>query len=753
MKEQLISIFEKIIEGGIIILAFLLPLFFLPITTDFFEFPKQLFLFFVVGILTVIWLIKMILERSIRILHNPLTVPILVFLGAFSVSTILSVHRFSSIFGPYPRLHGGLVSLVVYILIFFLIVSNIKEKKQIYRILTALSVSGFLLAIIGILNFFDISILGDFLRGRFVTPVGSADRASLFLVLLLPISLLTFFFAERKTLLVFSGILSFIFIFYIFLISVFPVLLSVFLIFLIALIFSKLKLSRGVAVRMGVFFLLCLLLLVINNWSFVRSATPLLKDLPIQHDIALEQDTGWAITAKGFQNLKILALGSGPGTYLFDFTTFKPVRFNQTSFWNLRFEKSSNEYFHITSTLGILGLIFFVYILIVAFRLGREFLRNVQLTGKESLEKGIRRISDDAQLNSSQLKIRDGELMGIAIFSTLFIFAFISLFVSSFTLTAWLFWLFLALMVVNLHSLGFTGIKETEFSLAMVQHRGSNGTKVEILPWLIGFVALLILIPLFWQEIKILNAELHFARAQAGQRTEQPDANLILQSLVNARDIVPSNDTYRRALSATSLNFAILAQQENLLSEKVQQQLLLTAKREGEFAVQSAPHNIFNWENIQRVYTLITLENQDDLLINNVFPQEILLDPANPRHRNDLGWAYFNLRNDTELAKRNFQDAISLKPDFPDAHYNLARVYKEEGKKDKALQEYEQTLNFINQQIASIEGIASLSIDLQRTFNQLIQFKEQIEIEKTEIQPEEVEQEEVEQEEDVTEEE
>lgn len=713
MREQLINIFSKIIEGGLILLVFLLPLFFLPITSEAFEFPKQILLFFFVSVLTIFWAIKMILERKVKILHSPLTLPILIFFGIFIISIIFSVHRFSSIYGPYPRLHGGLISLISYLLTFFLVAANLKEKKQISRILISLSLSGFLLVTIGILNFFDRYLLKDFLINRFLTPAGSADATSLFLALLLPILLFTFFFGERKILSILPGVISFCFIFYIFLISTLPAILSVFLIFFLVLLFAQLKLSRGTAIKIGIFFLILLFLLAINNWDFIRSKIPLLKERPIQHDIALDQNTGWAITTGGFQNLKFLALGSGPGTYLFDFTVFKPVRFNQTPLWDLRFEKSSNEYFQIASTLGLLGLIAFIYILLTIIRIA----------------KGI---------------WSEKEIFLGATLSSILVFIFISFFVSSVTLTSFAFWLFLGLFLASANLVKATGIREVELSLATVQAKGLGirlssaevpEVKGEILPWLVALITLLILVPLLWRETKIFQAELYFTKAQAEQFKERPNPDFILQSLQKARNTMPQNDAYRRALSATSLNFALLAEQQKALSQEVKQQLLQMAILEGEMAaLRIAPHNIFNWENLQQIYTRITVPQQEDLLFNTVFPQEILLDPRNPRHYNDRGWSHFNFRNDTEAAKDDFRTATDLKQDFADAHYNLAKVYREEGKKDRALQEYEQTLNLLNQQISQLEPIASARPDFQSIFNQLKQSEEQVRKEKENLQ-------------------
>ncbi len=712
MREQLINIFSKIIEWGVILLVFLLPLFFLPITTEAFEFPKQLLIVFFISILAILWAIKMILKGQVKILHSPLTIPILTFFGLFFLSTIFSIHRFSSMFGSYPRFHDGFVSLFIYLFTFFLVASNIREKKQIVKVLTSLSFSGVLIAIFGILNFFDFYLLGSYLRNPLLTPAGFADRAVFFLAILFPIVYFVFLFEKSKISQILAALASILFLFYISLISHSAAVGAVFLVFLLPFLFTRFQFSKTITIKTAIIFFIFLLLLVINNVGFIKSQIPFLKDKAFQHELRMDANTAWAITTGGFQNLKILALGSGPGTYIFDFTSFKPVRFNQTSVWDLRFEKSSNEYFQIISTLGILAFFAFIWILFRFLKMAKEAWKKA--VSEERVEKNL----------------------AFGLFSSLFVFTFIILFTSSFTVIYFTFWLFLGLAGSVSRLINLAGVREVELSLATIQVQRITEGKREIMPWLIGLITFLVLVPLLWQEAKIFRAELQFTRAQKEQLKERPDPNLILESLVRARNIMPNNDSYRRSLSSTSLNFVILAQQQELLSEEGKQQLLQTAVIEGELAVRLAPHNIFNWENLQRVYSSVTLENQDDLLINNVFPQEIFLDPLNPRHRNDLGWAYLNLRNDTELAKRNFQDAISLKPDFADAHYSLARVYREEGKKGRALQEYGQTLNFLSGQISSLESVASLRADLQRIVNQLRQFDEQVKKEKEELEKE-----------------
>jgi tetratricopeptide (TPR) repeat protein len=276
------------------------------------------------------------------------------------------------------------------------------------------------------------------------------------------------------------------------------------------------------------------------------------------------------------------------------------------------------------------------------------------------------------------------------------------------------------------------GVREVELSMAMVQPKDKFEARGEIFPWILGLITILILLPLIWQEINILRAEIYFTKSQ----NRNVNADVILKSLAKARDLMPAQDSYRRTLSVTALNLALIGQQQKVLTQEVKQQLLQTAVTESQLAAQLAPYNIFNWENLQQVYTVVTVPRQEDLLINNVIPQEILLDPLNPRHYNDRGWLYFNLKNDSEAAKDDFRTAIRLKPDFPDAHYNLARVYRGKGEKNLSLSEYEQTLSLLNQQISSLEAIAVNRSNLQGSVSQLKQSADQIKKEKEELQAE-----------------
>lgn len=69
------------------------------------------------------------------------------------------------------------------------------------------------------------------------------------------------------------------------------------------------------------------------------------------------------------------------------------------------------------------------------------------------------------------------------------------------------------------------------------------------------------------------------------------------------------------------------------------------------------------------------------------YQKVISANPANFTAHNNLGTTQFKQGNITP-AKDSFRQAIKLKWDYPDAHYNLAVALQEEGKQDEANTEY-----------------------------------------------------------------
>jgi len=139
--------------------------------------------------------------------------------------------------------------------------------------------------------------------------------------------------------------------------------------------------------------------------------------------------------------------------------------------------------------------------------------------------------------------------------------------------------------------------------------------------------------------------------------------------------------------------------QNNQLSEDDKQNLyqaIQAAINEGKAAVALNPQKAQNWENLASIYrSIINISQQADLWAISSYQRAIVLDPQNPFYRLSLGGLYYSLNNFEEAGKL-FEQAIALKPDWPNAHYNLAWADYQRGNYKRAVSEMENTLSLLD---------------------------------------------------------
>ncbi len=95
----------------------------------------------------VFWLIKMTALGNFRLVKTPLDLPILLFLGIAVITTLTSIYPYVSKIELYK--------IINYVLLYYLVVNNIKDKGQIKRIVILVVIVGTSLAIYGLYNYFN----------------------------------------------------------------------------------------------------------------------------------------------------------------------------------------------------------------------------------------------------------------------------------------------------------------------------------------------------------------------------------------------------------------------------------------------------------------------------------------------------------------------------------------------------------------------------------------------------------------------
>lgn len=164
----------------------------------------------------------------------------------------------------------------------------------------------------------------------------------------------------------------------------------------------------------------------------------------------------------------------------------------------------------------------------------------------------------------------------------------------------------------------------------------------------------------------------------------QNDVRKLYESQRNAIIVYPYNEDFRRSFSQTNLLIAnnIASKKPEEITDQDRQtitQAIQAAIAEAKAAVALNPRKVTNWQYLASVYrNIINVAQGAELWTIASYQRAILLDPQNPVYRLELGGVYYLLQSYND-AQRLFEQAVALKPDWANAHYNLAwTLYRKE---------------------------------------------------------------------------
>lgn len=586
--------------------VFLLPLFFLPITSDFYDFNKQALVIFLALASLVLLATSFVAERQVTFTFSPFGLPILAILASLVLSTILkSPNRLDALIDPGQT--GSYLGLAV---IFFCAINFIRTKSQLDTFSTSLTISTALLGLVTILWISGLAqkipLISNiqFLNSTLWTPTGSSlATLSLFLAFL---PFLTLQLLHEKTLRFKSSLLA----------------ISLALILVASCLISyRLFLSPDVSSR----------------------------------PLFLPHRFSWAIALEA---LKISPfLGTGPGSYSADFTQFRPVTYNLTPGWFTRFTSASSYLLHLFATIGFLGTLAYIWLIY----------RTILTLKKSS--------------NFHLIPI-------LAIFAT-------QLFLPAYFIQIIFLFLFLILAVASLKLSGSSLIQESTVDIVAANSKSS------FLPIISLILAIAVVIPAGYFFARSYLAEVLFQKAVTA--AAKNDGKTTYDTLIRTISANPSHDVYRVVYSQTNLLLAnTLASNKNLTDtdRNTITQLVQQAIREAKNAVALNPTKVSNLENLANIYhNLLNFAQGADVWTIASYRQAIALDPVNPNLRIALGGVYFAQKNWDE-AIRLFQQAIDLKSDLANSHYNLAAAYREKGDYAKAITSMETVLTLLDKSSA-----------------------------------------------------
>lgn len=614
-----------------LILIFLGPLFFLPITSEFFEFQKQTLVLAIFLFTFLAWLLKMAWEKEIKIWRTPLDFPLGIFAGVLVLSTIFSEGQYESgvILVPFLALLG----------LAFLFVQIFSREKELNLLFWLLLVSGVITSLLSLTLFFlpltrfplQFSLFNFpfALSGPSWSPTGALLSQTLFLLALIPIGLgffRKFFKSEKISLAFFLVVISF-------------------------LLFLGLGFSLS---------------------QLFTAARPQI----------LPPSVGWKVsTGVMGESFKNTLLGSGPGTFFSDFTRFRPPSFNLHPLGNLRFSFSANFYFQLLAEVGVLGL--FAYLFLIFLTL-KSFFR----------QKKIFR-----------------QTLTLLPFSAFLIFVLAQLFLPFSFFLLFLEFIFLGIFLTaqkvsqnqNIFALTFTLVAFREGLVRLEKAEELPRPEIQarpLAPQIFFFPALILLSFIFYFGARVYLADFWFQKSLVA--IAQNRGNDAYNFQIRAYKLNPWKAEYRIAFSQTNLALAnTLAQKADLPDQEkaLITPLIQQAIREARNAVFLAPQKVTAFENLAQIYRqLLNFAQGADLWAIASYNQAIALDPTSPSLRLDLGGVFYAQRR-YDQARELFTQAVNLKPDFANAHYNLGHAFEEKGDLARAIQEYK-----ITQQLVAVDS-------------------------------------------------
>src|SRR3989344_2956480 len=179
---------DKTIEYLFYALFFFVPRLLWPKTSEVFEFNKMLAVYVITILISAAWVVKWIETKKITLRRTPLDLPIAIFLASQILSTIFSIDLHTSLWGYYSRFHGGLVSTIAYLLLYYALVTNLTRDQVSFAIYSIIS-SAVLVASYGVLEHFGIDrqLWVQDVQSRVFSTIGQPNWLSAYLVAILPL--------------------------------------------------------------------------------------------------------------------------------------------------------------------------------------------------------------------------------------------------------------------------------------------------------------------------------------------------------------------------------------------------------------------------------------------------------------------------------------------------------------------------------------------------------------------------------------
>jgi len=204
MADRFEKICDRVIEAGWLIIIFVIPLLVTyPLTYNAYQLPRAAVFMMIVELMLLAYLAKIFKSGKVEFkLSNGMALAIGFFIFANFLSLYFSAHPFKSWQGSYLR-QEGVYLFLHYIIFFLLVLSNLKEWRQIRRLLWAIVFSSALITLYGLAEYFNLSFTAwqnSPTKGRIFSTFGQTNFFSHYLIFVLPLAIYSLVKLSRNNL-------------------------------------------------------------------------------------------------------------------------------------------------------------------------------------------------------------------------------------------------------------------------------------------------------------------------------------------------------------------------------------------------------------------------------------------------------------------------------------------------------------------------------------------------------------------------
>lgn len=679
------------------------PLFFTFATEELFEFNKMILVYAGASLLLGLSAARLLLGKQPAPPRTPFDAVLGIFLLSQILSTLFSIHPVTSIFGYYSRFHGGLLSTIAYLVIYYSAIISIRKKD-----LPALAVSTFLAAsmvsLYAILEHFGHSFSCYLASGgtsfdaqcwvqdvqtRVFATFGQPNWLAAYLVMIFPLSFTASLLSKKTWMKGASATLT--------------------VVLFITLLYTRsrsgiLAQAVGMAILLPGYFMISRLYLakkaakfklmqtagLITGACVIAAAligtqfTPALSELtatspppattqdaataPVQNrleiggtDSADIRRIVWSGALDVWKRYPLL--GSGVETFAYSYYLDRPVEHNLVSEWDFLYNKAHNEVLNILATTGAFGLL--AYILLHGMFAVTVF--------------NIVRRSKDASILLQTISLT----AGLAAVTVSNFFGFSTVMVA---LLSFLFFAYIARLS------GTQPISSAE-SKHNSRTQPSGGTYVGLT--LIGLATLV----LFIQVVRYYQADVAFAtgKAQAAARQWEP----AVANLSKAVRTLPKQADYYDQLSTTYSELAIDFGAAGAATDAAI--IAQAAEKMSDLTLELNPQQRNFYKTRARLFiTLSQLEPEKLQGAEDALEASLDLSPTDAKLRYNLGLIELGLgKNDEGIT--HLEEAVALKPNYETARFQLAQQYYDQGKIEEAIAQLEYILEFITPENTNVQ--------------------------------------------------